>query len=180
MTSENVHVDSIKMIGRQRSNSSSSNEACEESVLSDYEKRQESIVGNDEEKAIGLDNAGYSATQDGDIEPAGRGRSQRRSSYSDASLKKVRSHHSRAGGDGYTFFDAEPPNTHRSTISKPGTAAEEPYLVAWDGDADPLNPRSMTTLRRWMIVLICSASSLCVYATYRPLVKAIDIQTNVG
>jgi hypothetical protein len=76
-------------------------------------------------------------------------------------LRTTRSHQSRAGGDGYTCFDAEPDNI-RPNNSKRGDVTEQPYLVTWDGDSDPANPRSMSKWRRWVIVLICSASSLCV------------------
>lgn len=73
------------------------------------------------------------------------------------SLRSIRSHQSRAGADGYTLNDEdEKPNNSSDA------PADDPYLVKWSGDADPMNPRSMTTLRRWCIVLIVSASSLCV------------------
>ena len=71
---------------------------------------------------------------------------------------------SRAGGDGYTCLDPDT-NVQGPNKSKPGAVLEQPYLVTWDGDADPENPRSMTMLRRWAIVLICATSSLCVYVT---------------
>jgi hypothetical protein len=75
------------------------------------------------------------------------------------SLRSIKSHHSRAGADGYTLnHEDEKPNN-----SSEENASDDPYLVRWEGgDADPMNPRSMTTLRRWCIVLIVSASSLCV------------------
>lgn len=87
------------------------------------------------------------------------------------SLKLVRSHHSRAGGDGYTCFEADPdpPCPNKSNA---GEITGEPYLVSWDGDADPENPRSMGMLRRWAIVLICAASSLCVYVQHSLLTHA--------
>ncbi|KAF2438008.1 MFS general substrate transporter [Karstenula rhodostoma CBS 690.94] len=77
------------------------------------------------------------------------------------SLHSIKSHHSRAGADGYTLNDEdeEPNNSSGAT----GEDAGDPYLVRWEGgDADPMNPRSMTTLRRWCIVLVVSGSSLCV------------------
>jgi len=40
---------------------------------------------------------------------------------------------------------------------------KEDFEVRWDGDHDPMNPRSMGTARKWIIVIILSASSLCVY-----------------
>jgi hypothetical protein len=40
---------------------------------------------------------------------------------------------------------------------------KDPYEVRWEGgDSDPLNPRSMTMARKWLVVIIVSLSSLCV------------------
>ena len=39
---------------------------------------------------------------------------------------------------------------------------ENEYEVNWDGDHDPMNPRSMSKPRKWLIVIIVSMSSLCV------------------
>ncbi|CAO2647530.1 Nn.00g084520.m01.CDS01 [Neocucurbitaria sp. VM-36] len=152
------------MTGQLRRSIGSSHEGHTESISSDHEKGQEFALDIDEEKPTGLDGTKYPASGGDDIEPSARGRSRRRSSHDERSLKTVRSHHSRAGGDGYTCFDAELGDT-RPSKSKDGVITGEPYLVTWDGDADPLNPRSMTSLRRWTIVLICSASSLCVTCT---------------
>jgi hypothetical protein len=138
----------------------------------------------DEEKSIGLDTIpAYPSSSKYEKEekeeeaidsskiPRGRRRSQ-----DTHSLKTVRSHHSRAGGDGYTCFDAEPGKPGKQTGAGTGTGTgvpEEgsPYLVSWDGDADPMNPRSMSMLRRWSIVLICAASSLCVYVFSSPVLS---------
>ena len=40
---------------------------------------------------------------------------------------------------------------------------EKEFEVTWDGDEDPMNPRSMAHARKWVIIIILSASSLCVY-----------------
>ncbi|KAI1068323.1 hypothetical protein LB507_004346 [Fusarium sp. FIESC RH6] len=40
--------------------------------------------------------------------------------------------------------------------------AQETITVTWDGDKDPLCPRSMSTLRKWFIVSIACVGSLCV------------------
>jgi hypothetical protein len=146
----------------RKTSMSPTREAHADGGSSDYEKRRESALDLDEEKVIGLDGAEYPPTEEQDNETPGTGRSQRRRSQDNKSLKTVRSHHSRAGGDGYTCLDADA-NVHGPDKSKPGVVLEQPYLVTWDGDADPENPRSMTMLRRWAIVLICAASSLCVY-----------------
>ena len=111
---------------------------------------------------VGLDGTTRSLTKERDGTTAERGRSQSRRSQDGRSLKTIRSHHSRAGGDGYTCLDAEG-NVQGPNKSRTGAVTEQPYLVTWDGDADPENPRSMGKLRRWLIVLICASSSLCVY-----------------
>lgn len=125
----------------------------EEYVLNGHDSHDEAR-NNDEERVIGLDSSNTSKEEE---EPAAEKRGRLRRSQDGRSLKTTRSHQSRAGGDGYTCFDNDRPNK-----SKVEAGSEEPFLVSWDGDADPDNPRSMTKLRRWMILLICSASSLCV------------------
>lgn len=44
----------------------------------------------------------------------------------------------------------------------PEEEADKQYEVKWDGDDDPMNPRSMRFARKWLVVLLLSASSLCV------------------
>lgn len=42
-------------------------------------------------------------------------------------------------------------------------AERDPFEVRWDGgDSDPMNPRSLSMARKWVVVLIVSASSMCV------------------
>ncbi|KAL4927400.1 MFS transporter [Aspergillus undulatus] len=64
--------------------------------------------------------------------------------------------------DGYSCnneVDAE------ANIGEPhGTNVESDFVVRWD-DNDPMNPRNFNTVRRWMIVVICSMGSLCVTCT---------------
>jgi hypothetical protein len=38
---------------------------------------------------------------------------------------------------------------------------EDAFEVRWDGDYDPANPRSRSTARKWVVVLILAMSSLC-------------------
>ena len=42
-----------------------------------------------------------------------------------------------------------------------GADADDNFTVRWE-DNDPNNPRNFNTLKRWMIVIICSMGSLCV------------------
>jgi hypothetical protein len=130
----------------------------DDSASSSYEKRDGSAIdANEEEKHIGEEEAAEAPSKS-------RARSQ-----DGRSLKTIRSHHSRAGGDGYTCFDPE--SAHgaggpTAPATGPVTEQQSPYLVSWDGDADPENPKSMSKLRRWVIVLICASSSLCVYVFF--------------
>ena len=39
---------------------------------------------------------------------------------------------------------------------------DKAYEVSWDGEHDPLNPKSMSKARKWLIVAIASTSSTCV------------------
>lgn len=132
--------------------SSTSLGADTDSVSSVREQRPHPDAGTDKEKEIGLEQ----------IRTAGRKEQQSplngRALTPTKSFRSVHSHRSYPASDGYTCFtdDHEPPN--KST----GNTDGEPFLVGWDGDADPMNPRSMSTFRRWIIVLIVSSSSLCV------------------
>jgi hypothetical protein len=146
----------------ERASLSSAREQHEDSASSEYEKRGASAGDNDEEKAIGVDGTTACSAKERNSATAERDHSRSRRSQDGRSLKTIRSHHSRAGGDGYTCLDAEA-NPQGPSKSRAGAVAEQPYLVTWDGDADPENPRSMGKLRRWLIVLICASSSLCVY-----------------
>lgn len=59
----------------------------------------------------------------------------------------------------------ETPGSSQEDVANVEAAEQEkdPWEVRWDGgDNDPANPRSMSMGRRWVIVLIVSASSLCV------------------
>jgi hypothetical protein len=122
----------------------------------DLEKNEEatSDMDIDEEKAMGLNpittHDSEKITHAEQADPLSSPRTK--------SLRLTKSHRSYGGEDGYSCFqEDDPPN------NADGDTADEPFVVSWDGgDADPLNPRSMTNARRWAITLIVSASSLCV------------------
>ncbi|TVY24708.1 Efflux pump [Lachnellula hyalina] len=51
-------------------------------------------------------------------------------------------------------------------IEAVGVVEKDPWEVHWEGgDSDPLNPRSLSTAKKWVIVIIVSMSSLCVTCT---------------
>ncbi|KAF2679817.1 MFS general substrate transporter [Lentithecium fluviatile CBS 122367] len=129
------------------------------SSLDSDERKEEVATDLDEEKTIGshLDNI---TTNENTSNP------QRQTLPHAKSLRSIKSHQSRAGADGYTCFADEDEDARPNKSSGAIPASDEPFLVKWEGgDADPNNPRSMTKLRRWAVVFIVSASSLCVTCT---------------
>jgi len=152
---------------RQSSSSSDSSagKEMEKSASNLNERRDYTPIGNDEEKAVGLDDIERSTSREVEATPSGRPKGHGRRSQDSKSLKRIESHHSRAGADGYTWHQDGDESLQRQNRVKEGVVTPEPFLVTFDGDSDPENPRSMSTLRRWIIVLICAASSLCVTCT---------------
>lgn len=51
----------------------------------------------------------------------------------------------------------------KDTTSDEGSAVPLGEIqVSFDDDSDPLSPRSLPVLRKWIIVLLVSSGSLCV------------------
>lgn len=42
---------------------------------------------------------------------------------------------------------------------------EDAYRVGWNGENDPMSPRSMSTTRKWTMVLIVCMATVCVYVS---------------
>jgi len=57
--------------------------------------------------------------------------------------------------NGYGCDDEETDDLEQAT-------SRDPFEVKWDGENDPMNPRSWKTSRKWIVVIIVSASSICV------------------
>lgn len=72
------------------------------------------------------------------------------------------SHHSRTGADGNAFLHHDKEADYPVDVERPATDDTKEIIVTWDGDDDPMSPKSMGLPRKWAIVLILSASSLCV------------------
>ena len=48
-------------------------------------------------------------------------------------------------------------------IEGQSASVRDPFEVHWDGgDSDPVNPRNFSKAKKWIVVLIVSASSVCV------------------
>ncbi|OCL05596.1 MFS general substrate transporter [Glonium stellatum] len=136
-----------------------------ESRSVDFEKEDPiNADAGDEEGKLG-----YNGTQEEKLKDYGPIKTEKESSRPAATLhadtlQQVHSHRSYAASDGYTCFseDEEQPNIPSGDTA---AGAEKQFEVTWDGDDDPMNPRSMGKLRRWLIVLVVSASSVCVTCT---------------
>ena len=93
----------------------------------------------------------------------------RNSSYEE----RLRRHHSASShplernwslNDGYSIQNADEEAVAERVLSnkdEEASDASEGFVLSWD-DNDPMNPRNFNTVRRWLIVIICSAGSLCV------------------
>lgn len=90
---------------------------------------------------------------------ASRSSSQARNAPSLQRMSKTRSQ------NGYGCDDNEAGHPPHNGNVENGTPEKDPWEVHWDGDDDPLNPRSMNAAKKWVVVLIVSASSLCVTCT---------------
>ena len=76
-------------------------------------------------------------------------------------LRSVKSYN-----EGYGFTRTGSDNGDRqATDVETGRDPEKAFEVDWDGEDDPMNPRSMRRARKWTIVIIVSMSSLCVTCT---------------
>ncbi|KAI4139102.1 MAG: hypothetical protein LQ341_004357, partial [Variospora aurantia] len=83
-------------------------------------------------------------------------------------------------GDGHGFAcfnDNDERNAGQGQMVVNGAAAEkDDFEVRWeDGEDEVGNPRSMSRLRKWMIVLIVSTSSACVYVAFSSISITITI-----
>ncbi|KAL8715900.1 MAG: hypothetical protein Q9220_000567 [cf. Caloplaca sp. 1 TL-2023] len=82
--------------------------------------------------------------------------------------------HSRSYGDGHGFVCFSDDEDDVEEARRQGNAEEKEFEVRWEGDDDPMNPRSMSKARKWSIVLIASSSSACVYVLTFPVMTFIS------
>jgi hypothetical protein len=68
------------------------------------------------------------------------------------------------GHDGYSCYSEDVPAADAENAGQ--LSDGDSFDVKWDGgDEDPLNPRHKSKLRKWVIVLILSSASLCVWVS---------------
>ncbi|KAK6397736.1 hypothetical protein LTR65_004984 [Meristemomyces frigidus] len=118
------------------------------------EEEEEQQATEDEGEQQGRDGRSTEVAEAGQPDPYLRSPIQQIRSRSSA-----RSHNSYT--DGYSHFD-DGDEEKQNEVSAAGQDAEDEFLVTFDGDSDPLSPKNLSTLRKWVIVTIISASSLCV------------------
>lgn len=89
-----------------------------------------------------------------------------RNSRSRSSARSVKSYKSHT--DGYSHFNEANDEEKQQRADDDANGAqqnpEKEFEVSFDGDADPYNPKNRPYLRKWLIVVIVSSSSLCVTA----------------
>ncbi|KAI9818934.1 MAG: hypothetical protein M1827_007756 [Pycnora praestabilis] len=114
----------------------------------------------------GLDHGGFTGDMEKKYKPIGRKNDETRNvvgfAKSTSRPQSTRSGHSYGGGDGFSCHSDE---ERQSPGDSPTQDPEKAFEVHWDGDEDPMNPRSMSKPRKWLIVMIVSMSSLCVTCT---------------
>lgn len=102
------------------------------------------------------DSAGL-ATEEAPIKPVkaviGGPNSENQDQRADFNVRHSLSHHAASNKEKAT------------SASEPHGSNNEEFRVRWDGDDDSFNPRRMNNARKWIIVLIVSGSSFCVYAS---------------
>lgn len=102
------------------------------------------------------------------------------------SLHHTRSHASHVDGHGY-FSDRHHENQDGEQQVPIDGSAEKAFEVGWDGPDDPMNPKNMSTVRKWMIVMINAFGALCVTCTsslytitYGQCVQASDARYGIA
>ncbi|KAI0850093.1 MFS general substrate transporter [Daldinia vernicosa] len=97
----------------------------------------------------------------------GTGSVSREESIAEPDISRVRSSVVRVrSNNGHGCADLEEGDATDGTITPAQRQIEkDPFEVSWDGDDDPLCPRSMPTARKWLAVITVGMGSLCVTCT---------------
>ena len=65
--------------------------------------------------------------------------------------------------NGYGCDDVNDDVEEGASAESRAAIEKDQYEVGWDdGENDPMNPRGMSLARKWVVVIVVSASSLCV------------------
>lgn len=75
----------------------------------------------------------------------------------------LRSASRQRSNNGYGCDDHEDVSDESGGVAAVAQTEKDPFEVQWEsGDSDGMNPRSMAFGRKWLVVVIVSASSMCV------------------
>ncbi|PPJ52936.1 hypothetical protein CBER1_11491 [Cercospora berteroae] len=99
---------------------------------------------------------------------------------SQSSARSQRSYHLQ---DGYTFHQDDDETAHSTKEAERSPSGDKDFEVRFDGDEDPYSPKNLPTWRKWIIVLIVSASSLCVTcasAMYTSTYRQLEVDFHVS
>ncbi|KAF2211896.1 hypothetical protein CERZMDRAFT_112204 [Cercospora zeae-maydis SCOH1-5] len=103
-----------------------------------------------------------------------------RPARSRSSARSQRSYHLQ---DGYTFHQDEHETTHSEKGVERLPSGDKDFEVRFDGEDDPYSPKNLPTWRKWIIVFIVSASSLCVTcasAMYTSTYRQLEVEFHVS
>jgi hypothetical protein len=78
-----------------------------------------------------------------------------------APLQKQKSNASKSLERSWSLNDGVSIGGNDVEAEQGGAEDDDSYTVGWE-DNDPLNPRNMSTTRRWLVTMIVSMGSLCV------------------
>jgi hypothetical protein len=67
--------------------------------------------------------------------------------------------------DGYSHHAANHDALREPSLEGFPPEAGEEHTVAWDGSEDPEDPRNLSLLRRWLVLMVIVMGSLCVYVS---------------
>lgn len=72
-------------------------------------------------------------------------------------------HTTRSYGDGHGYTCPSDDEEQQGANAGQTDDPEKRFEVQWDSDTDPMNPRSRSKPQKWLVVILVSMSSLCVY-----------------
>ncbi|KAI9732784.1 MAG: hypothetical protein M1834_003722 [Cirrosporium novae-zelandiae] len=100
-------------------------------------------------------------------------------------LSTIHSVHSYGDGHGFTTFSEEEGN--QTALEDGGVDDDKNFIVTWDGDNDPEDPRNMSSFKKYLITILISMASLCVTcassiytSTYKQIEPEFDISREVA
>jgi hypothetical protein len=131
--------------------------------MADFEKCPDEKLDTDrtfyptDDSTFTLPSKEFAPISNGPSKANSRSNSHTRGSGSMRSISRTRSH------NGYGCDDNEENTEDIGDLEVGNVVDKDPFEVHWEGgDEDEMNPRSMGLARKWLVVIIVSASSLCV------------------